>query len=227
MLEEEPKITSRKKSKETRWEEDFEPISTIGEAKESFLNYLCSCQGEIGMSILITRLIKKFGVSASFVKDVLEQLVKDGQIKRDHVNKISYIGDKKIYTGVVQAHKNGFGFLICDEDVPDLFIPDEEMEKLLPDDRVEATCIGFDYKDKMIASVHKVVSRKLKTIVGVYETVKGRKIVKPEDPRIQQDFIIDGDTQNASPGDVLAPSCDNEGSDWEAGRQGHGDRDCR
>lgn len=203
MLEEEPKITSRKKSKETRWEEDFEPISTIGEAKESFLNYLCSCQGEIGMSILISRLIKKFGVSASFVKDVLEQLVKDGQIKRDHVNKISYIGDKKIYTGVVQAHKNGFGFLICDEDVPDLFIPDEEMEKLLPDDRVEATCIGFDYKDKMIASVHKVVSRKLKTIVGVYETVKGRKIVKPEDPRIQQDFIIDGDTQNASPGDVV------------------------
>lgn len=202
-LEEEPKITSRKKSKEPKREEGIYPISTVGEAKESFLNYLCSCKGEIGMSILITRLIKKFGVSASFVKDILDKLVEDGQIKRDHVNKISYVGSEKVYTGVVQAHKSGFGFLICDEDVPDLFLPEEEMDKLLPDDKVDAVCLGYDMKDKMIASVQRVVSRKLKTIVGIFKLTRGKAFVQPEDPRITKTFTIDGDTKGAVPGDVV------------------------
>lgn len=155
------------------------------------------------MSILITRLIKQFGVSASFVKDVLEQLVKEGQIKRDHINKISYIGDKKIYTGVVQAHKNGYGFLICDEDVPDLYIPEEEMDKVLPDDRVAATSVQYEGRDQLSASLQRVISRKFNTLVGILRRDGRKNIVVPEDPRIGQYFIVDGDLQNAAFGDVV------------------------
>ena len=57
----------------------------------------------------------------------------------------------------------------------------KEMEKLLPDDRVEATCIGFDYKDKMIASVHKVVSKKTQDYRrSVAETVKAGRLLSPK-----------------------------------------------
>ena len=148
------------------------------------------------MSILITRLIKQFGVSASFVKDVLEQLVKEGQIKRDHINKISYIGDKKIYTGVVQAHKNGYGFLICDEDVPDLYIPEEEMDKVLPDDRVAATSVQYEGRDQLSASLQRVISRKFNTLVGILRRDGRKNIVVPEDPRIGQYSYHSLRTQN-------------------------------
>ncbi len=65
------------------------------------------------------------------------------------------------------------------------------MEKLLPDDRVEATCIGFDYKDKMIASVRQgSLKRKLKDYRRSVRNRKGRKIVKPEDREFSRILLL-------------------------------------
>lgn len=204
-----PKITVRK-NKSSYMDEIF--IGSIAEAKEEFLDFLSTSKGDIGMPTLIKTLTKRYGLSAAFTKEILEGLIKDGLISLDSLNRIRYVGDEKIFSGVVQAHKNGYGFLICDEDVPDLYIPEETMRKLLPDDRIEAVCGGFDSRDKMIASVLKVVSRKFNSIVGIYHSKRGKRIVKPEDPRIQAEFVItDLEGIKVDDGDVVEISLKDKG----------------
>lgn len=110
------------------------------------------------------------------VKDVLDlseedfekgfnALLKSGKILVNSADKIISVGKAKLRSGVVQANRSGTGYLICDtETTQDPFLSREEMEKVLPGDRVIAklkTFNPYDYdSDKPSATVLEVVSRR-------------------------------------------------------------------
>ena len=74
----------------------------------------------------------------------LNAMERDGQIvlERSGFYKLSHAPN--FISGKVSGHRDGFGFLIQDEGGDDLFLSEQEMQKVLHGDRVKARVTGTD-----------------------------------------------------------------------------------
>jgi ribonuclease R len=109
---------------------------------------------------------------------------------------------KVVYPGTVKATNGRFGFVALD-DGRDLFLPPEEMQKVLPGDRVNVTEQEGD-KGKTQGLVDELLQSKLDTFVGRY-IIRGKgHFVAPETPGINRwIFIPPQERQNAEPDDFI------------------------
>src|SRR5690554_4930854 len=109
---------------------------------------------------------------------------------------------KVVFPGKVKATNGRFGFVTLD-DGRDVFLPPEEMQKVLPGDRVNITEQEVD-KGKTQGVVDELLESPLSTFVGRY-LVKGKgHFVVPETPGINRwIFIPPKERMNAEPDDYL------------------------
>src|SRR5680860_1547324 len=95
---------------------------------------------------------------------------------------------KVVFPGTVKATNGRFGFVALDEG-RDVFLPPEEMLKVLPGDRVNVTEQEVD-KGKIQGVVDGLIESKLSTFVGRY-LVKGKgHFVVPETPGINRWIFV-------------------------------------
>ena len=125
--------------------------------------------------------------------DALNQL---RQLKSDIEEK------KVVYPGTVKPTNGRFGFVALD-DGRDVFLPPEEMQKVLPGDRVTLTEQEGD-RGKTQGVIEELLETRLDTFVGRY-TVRGKgHFVAPETPGINRwIFIPPQQRQNAEPEDFI------------------------
>ncbi|NVD35712.1 ribonuclease R family protein [Marinobacter lutaoensis] len=109
---------------------------------------------------------------------------------------------KVVYSGTVKATNGRFGFVALDEG-RDVFLPPEEMQKVLPGDRVNITEQEVE-KGKTQGVVDELLETHLTTFVGRYQ-VKGKgHFVAPDTPGINRwIFIPPQERQGAEPGDFI------------------------
>ncbi|SOB77533.1 RNAse R [Marinobacter sp. LV10R510-11A] len=109
---------------------------------------------------------------------------------------------KVVFPGTVKATNGRFGFVVLDEG-RDVFLPPEEMQKVLPGDRINVTEQEVD-KGKIQGVVDELLESRLSTFVGRYlEKGKGHFVV-PETPGINRwIFIPPKERMNAQPDDYL------------------------
>ena len=110
--------------------------------------------------------------------------------------------NKVVHPGTVKATNGRFGFVALDEG-RDVFLPPEEMQKVLPGDRVNITEHEVE-KGKIQGEVDELLESHLTTFVGRY-LVKGKgHFVAPETPGINRwIFIPPKERMNAEPGDFI------------------------
>lgn len=110
--------------------------------------------------------------------------------------------NKVVYPGTVKATNGRFGFVALDEG-RDVFLPPEEMQKVLPGDRVSITEQESD-KGKTQGVVDELLETHITTFVGRY-VVKGKgHFVAPDTPGINRwIFIPPGERKGAQPGDFI------------------------
>ncbi|MBS3804634.1 MAG: VacB/RNase II family 3'-5' exoribonuclease [Oleiphilaceae bacterium] len=110
--------------------------------------------------------------------------------------------EKAVYPGTIKATNGRFGFVALD-DGRDLFLPPEEMQKVLPGDRVKVSETTLD-KGKTQAAIDELLETRLNTFVGKY-LVKGKgHFVVPETPGINRwIFIPPKHRMNAEDGDYI------------------------
>jgi ribonuclease R len=109
---------------------------------------------------------------------------------------------KVVFPGTVKATNGRFGFVALDEG-RDVFLPPEEMQKVLPGDRVNVTEHEVD-KGKTQGEVDELLESHLTTFVGRY-LVKGKgHFVAPETPGINRwIYIPPKERMDAEPGDFI------------------------
>ena len=117
------------------------------------------------------------GISSEVFDRAFNKLKEAGRIFTNREDIVLLTSSAKLHTGVMQGHRDGFGFLICEEDVPDMYISPEEMTKVLPGDIVVAREAGTDYRGRVLADIVELADRKLKRIVGRFELRRGVGIV--------------------------------------------------
>jgi ribonuclease R len=134
----------------------------------------------------------------------LGAMERDGELMRNRKNDICVVSKLDLVRGRVQGHPEGYGFLIRDEEGPDLFLGFGEMQKVLHGDRAMARIAGVDRRGRPEGKIVEVIERAQRRIVGRLRSEHGMLMVVPEDKRINRDFLIPSDeTSGAAPGQVV------------------------
>jgi ribonuclease R len=142
-------------------------------------------------------LIIQFGLSPDDALDAfarrLEVMVRDGQLAKNRLGAYGPAKQMNLVAGEVQAHRDGFGFLIPDVRGPDIFLPPRQMRSLMNGDRVLVSVTGTDSRGRPEGALVEVLERGSRTVVGRLHADQGVTYVIPDNPRVQQDLLIPPD----------------------------------
>jgi ribonuclease R len=128
-------------------------------------------------------------------------------IKTNSLNPPNPIGAELMseVEGVVQGHRDGHGFVVRDDRLPDLYLSPQEMRAVLHGDRVKARVIRYDRKGRPEGRVLEILERKRAPIIGRLLHESGIWLVAPEDKRYGQDILVPKNAiANAAAGQVVA-----------------------
>ncbi len=117
-------------------------------------------------------------------------MVRDGQLVQNRRGAFGPVTQMNLIAGTVQAHRDGFGFLIPDAGGDDIFLPPRQMRALMNGDRVLVRVVGKDFKGRPEGVVVEVIERASRTIVGRLHVEQGVSYVIPDNPRVQHDLLI-------------------------------------
>jgi ribonuclease R len=138
------------------------------------------------------------------VADGLRDLTRAGRLVRLKKNHYALPDGQNVLTGRVQAHPDGYGFLISDDKrVEDLYLNRREMRRVMHGDRV---MVRVDNKKRggVEAHVTQILERAQKRLIGTYQELDGRGYLIPMDPRIAAAIPLRPSGAKSEKGKVVA-----------------------
>ena len=135
----------------------------------------------------------------------LKAMVRDGQLIQNRREGYCLVDRLALVTGVVSAHRDGFGFVLPDQDgTEDVRLAARYMRELMHGDRVAVRVRGHDHRGRPEGSLVEVLERNTTSVVGKYHRKRGVGFVVPEDPRIAHRIAVPADAAgNTRPGHVV------------------------
>ena len=142
---------------------------------------------EIAMIFQVPREQRKY------LKEILDALVDEGKVHLTQKKKYMK-GAPKQLTGVFQSHMRGFGFVIFeDEEMEDLFIPEDARNGAVHGDKVEAVIEKSPVGRRKEGRITRILSRGTTQIVGYFQRNKAYGFVIPDNQRFTEDIFIPGE----------------------------------
>ena len=122
----------------------------------------------------------------------LEELEEDGYIVKMKKGRIMSPNTMGLFVGKFVSHRKGFGFVESDEEfTQDLFIPKDDINGALHNDRVMAEIITPATEDRRAeGKVIKIIKREVTRVVGLFQENKSFGFVVPDDKKFNQDIFI-------------------------------------
>jgi ribonuclease R len=135
----------------------------------------------------------------------LKAMVRDGQVILNRREGYCLVDRIALVTGVVSAHRDGFGFVVPDQDgADDVYLSSRYMRELMHGDRVAVRVRGHDQRGRPEGSLVEVLERNTSSVVGKYVQERGIGFVVPENPRITHRIVVPTDAvATARPGQVV------------------------
>ncbi len=155
--------------------------------------YVLQTLAEQGVPVSFERLCQLLDIADFEVEPFTRRLgamARDAQLLQNRRNDWLLPDKADLLKGKVQGHPDGFGFLVREDDGPDLFLPEKEMDKVLHGDNVIARIVGLDRKGRPEGKIVEVTERANTRIVGRVQQEHGVYYVIAENRRISQDILI-------------------------------------
>jgi len=124
------------------------------------------------------------------LEHILGELERDGQVVRNRAGLLLVAARANLLPGMVQGHRDGFGFLIRDDGGPDIVLSEAEMSKLVHGDRALVRMRGTDRRGRPEGEIVDVIERRTNRLVGRLLNERGVSVVVPEDQRIRHDILV-------------------------------------
>ncbi len=188
----------------TSREDDFQPqdFDPNVPSRELILNILRQAGKAISLEALADQTQASIPLSVGFTRRI-KAMERDGQIRFNAQGRVLICKNTSFVTGVIQGHRDGYGFLLTEDGSADLYLSPHEMCKVLHGDVVRARASG-EYRGKTEGTIVEVLERRTLKLVGRFLQERGVFIVAPEDQRIKHDILIAAqDTGAAEPGQVV------------------------
>lgn len=132
------------------------------------------------------------------VRRRLIAMARDAQIDSNRGRQTYFpLDPKKIATGLLQGHKDGYGFLIREEG-DDVYISNNQMRKAFHGDKAMVRITGTDRRGRLEGQIAKVLEHNTTHIVGRYFEQAGGGIVRPDSKRISHEVVIAAEDRNGA-----------------------------
>ncbi|MCP5268732.1 MAG: ribonuclease R [Zoogloeaceae bacterium] len=120
----------------------------------------------------------------------LAAMEREGELMQNR--KGSYIVPERAHliAGRVEGHKDGYGFLVPDEEGEDVYLESKQMSRVLHGDRVLVRVTGLDRKGRREGVVVEVLEHVNSRVVGRVFVEHGITFVVPENRRINQEILV-------------------------------------
>ncbi|MEO1580884.1 MAG: ribonuclease R [Pseudomonadota bacterium] len=137
------------------------------------------------------------------LSEVLSRMLRSGQLHLNRQEQYCLSERLEIINGSVRAHRDGFGFLIRDDDEEDMYLSPREMARIMDGDRV-ATKLKRRTRRGSEAMILDILERAHQEVAGRYISERGIGLVVPDNPRLTQRLLVPrGKHGKAKPGDVV------------------------
>lgn len=131
---------------------------------------------------------------------IMDELEADGKIIKTKKNRYGVPERMGLVVGRFQGNERGFGFVIPDDEtIADIFIPMDDAQGAMHNDRVIARFTRAIIEGKRAeGQIIRILKRANSTIVGTFESSKYFGFVVPDDKKISQDVFISKDDFNGA-----------------------------
>ncbi|MGC7403532.1 ribonuclease R [Pandoraea pneumonica] len=158
-------------------------------SREEILGVLRTADSALSANDIAESLAIKKQEREGFFKR-LAAMERDDQIRLDRRGYYQLTHPSNFIAGRVIGHRDGYGFAVRDDDGDDLYLPNEEMKKVMHNDRVLLRVAGYDRRGRPEGHIVEVVSRANTHVIGRLLNENGVMVVAPEDKRIGHDILI-------------------------------------
>ncbi len=163
-------------------------------SREAILAELAAAEGPQNADELAVRLHLTAPDRFDALGKRLGAMVRDGQLLQNRRGGFAPAKQMDLIPGVVIANPNGFGFLRPEAGGgDDLFLPPNEMRKVMHGDRVMACVTGIDRSGRREGSIVEVLERRLSRLIGRFTLEEGISYLVPDDKRVQRNVMIPPD----------------------------------
>ncbi|CCJ32978.1 ribonuclease R [Caloramator australicus] len=178
----------------------------MSKIKESILEFL---RRESYRPMSAEELSKAFQIDRKQIGEffsIIDEMEEEGLIFKTSKEKYGLPEKMNLVIGKLQGHQKGFGFVIPDDEkLMDVFIPAENINGAMHNDRVVARIIKAATPTKTAeGEIIKILKRANTRVVGTFEKNSYFGFVIPDDKRIYQDiFISKSNFNGAKDGDKV------------------------
>ncbi|MBT8448322.1 MAG: ribonuclease R [Gammaproteobacteria bacterium] len=160
--------------------------------------YILDCLTAIKSPTTFSDLVKHFDYQDEELQELLRRrlraMERDGQILRDRKNRYALISQLNLKRGKIQAHRDGYGFVIFDSESEDWYVSPRQMKKVFHGDEVLVRPDSRSFKGKTDAFIVRVLSAVDLRLVGRFHEEANTAFVIPEDPRYPDYIHVDVDS---------------------------------
>ena len=133
----------------------------------------------------------------------LQRMATNGQLLINRKGEYCLLGKIDGVSGIVSAHRDGFGFLIPDDGSTDIYLSFQEMRQLLNGDRVVARVSGTGRGGRPAGSIVEILERGKQTAVGAYQREHGVGYVVESGKSAQHYLVPDHHRAGARPDQLV------------------------
>ncbi len=135
----------------------------------------------------------------------LKAMERDGQLLSNRKGAYGLISKMQLVKGRIEAHPDGFGFMVPDDGGEDLFLSNYQMKTVYHGDFALARVVGVDRRGRKEGAIVEVLQHNTHEIVGRYVVERnGIGYVRPDNPKLHHDVLIPpGQHADAEDGQVV------------------------
>lgn len=173
-------------------------------SREFILEFLAEHDRPLTLRQLQTELDLTESQEKEALKRRLTAMARDGQLIQNRRGAYGLLDKMDLIPGRVIGHKDGYGFVVPDDNSGDLFLNARQMRTVFHDDRVLVQVVGIDHRGRREGAIVEIIEHNTHEIVGRLLSESGSFFVQPTNIRISQDILIPPDAiQNAKPGQMV------------------------
>jgi ribonuclease R len=124
------------------------------------------------------------------LRKTLRRLHQEGAIIKLHKNRFAAPSQSPVVTGILRVNSQGYGFVMREDGLEDVFIGSRQMGAALHKDRVRVRLLATRQGERPEGEVVEILERGRDRIVGTFRWGRKYGYVVPDDIKIQTDIII-------------------------------------
>lgn len=162
-------------------------------SREFILDFLEQADGPLNRNQITKALKLEDDQDVEALRRRLRAMERDGQLMCNRKGFYGLVSKMDLVRGRVQAHRDGFGFLVPQGGGDDFYLNSRQMSTVFDGDEVICRSSGVDQRGRQEGVIVEVISRNTQQLVGRLFDENGVVYVAPDNTRINHDIIIPRD----------------------------------